>query len=70
MVRTRQGWENWFPRLFAELEAASAGTDSVITGYQALFGSDMGFSVVEFTQSLTMDRTPVSSTARRRSSGN
>lgn len=54
MVRTREDWEGWFRRLFAELEAASAGTDSTITQYQALSGSDMGFSVVEFTQSLTV----------------
>ena len=54
MVRSRQDWENWFRRLFAELEAASADTDSVITQYQALAGSDMGFSVVEFTQSLSV----------------
>ena len=53
MVRTRAEWEAWFQRLFSELSAASADTDSEITNYQSLAGSDMGFSVVEFTQLLT-----------------
>jgi hypothetical protein len=52
MVRTRQDWENWFQRLFGELDAASAITDSEIVNYNAVSGSDLGFSVVEFRQSL------------------
>ena len=54
MIRTRDDWEQWFRRLFAELNAASAATDSEILDYQALRATDMGFSVVEFRQSLTI----------------
>ena len=36
MVRTRTEWENWFRRLFAELTAVGASTDSEIVDYQAL----------------------------------
>lgn len=54
MVRTREEWEAWFRRLFAELSAAGASTDSTITEYQAIEGTDLGYSVVEFTQSLTV----------------
>jgi len=52
MVRTRQDWENWFQRLFGEMAAAAATTDSEILNYDALAGSDLGFSVLEFRQSL------------------
>lgn len=54
MVRTRAEWENWFERLFAELDAAAATTDSEIREYQAIESADMGYSVVEFRQGLTM----------------
>ena len=54
MVRTRAEWEAWFQRLFSELTAAQADTDSTITNYQVLAGTDMAMSVVEFTQSLTI----------------
>lgn len=54
MIRTRADWEAWFHRLFAELDAMSAATDSEILSYDATAGQDMGFSVVEFRQSLTM----------------
>lgn len=54
MVRTRSDWENWFRRLFSDLDAASAATDSEILDYQAIATADMGYSVVEFRQSLTM----------------
>ena len=53
MVRTRQEWEAWFKRLFSELDAAGAATDSTITNYQAIEGTDLGYSVVEFRQSLS-----------------
>lgn len=52
MVRTRAEWEAWFRRLFSDMEAASANTDSEILDYRAMRTSDMGFSVVEFRQSL------------------
>lgn len=54
MVRTRTEWENWFQRLFSELDAASATTDSEIVDYQAIETTDLGYSVVEFRQSLTL----------------
>ena len=54
MVRTREDWEAWFRRLFSELDAAGAGTDSEILSYDAIAGSDLGFSVVEFRQSLSV----------------
>lgn len=52
MIRTRAEWEAWFRRLFSELNAASASTDSEILDYRAMKTSDMGFAVVEFRQSL------------------
>ncbi len=54
MVRTRAEWEAWFLRLFSELDAVSAATDSEILDYQALATPELGYSVVEFRQSLTM----------------
>lgn len=54
MVRTRPEWENWFRRLFTELDAVGAATDSEILDYQALATDEMGFGVVEFRQSLTL----------------
>ncbi|MDJ0497356.1 MAG: nuclear transport factor 2 family protein [Acidimicrobiia bacterium] len=54
MIRTRAEWEAWFHRLFSELDAAAASTDSEILDYQAIATADMGFSVVEFRQSLGM----------------
>lgn len=52
MVRTRGEWEAWFNGLFEKLSAASAATDSEIVGYNAIESPEMGFSVVEFRQSL------------------
>lgn len=54
MVRTREEWEAWFRRLFSELDAMGAETDSEITSYDAVEGTDLGYSVVEFRQSLTL----------------
>ena len=54
MIRTREEWENWFHGLFAQLDTMSADTDSEILDYQALEGIDLGYSVVEFRQSLTI----------------
>lgn len=53
MIRTRAEWEAWFHRLFAELDAAGAETDSDIISYDAVSGPELGYSVVEFRQSLT-----------------
>ena len=52
--RTRAEWESWFQPLFSELNAVQADTDSTITNYQVLAGSDMAMSVVEFNQSVTI----------------
>jgi len=54
MVRTRAEWEGWFQGLFAQLSAASAATDSEIQAYQAIETEELGYSVVEFRQSLTI----------------
>jgi hypothetical protein len=54
MVRSRAEWEAWFRNLFAQLEAIPAQTDSEILAYDAVAGTDMGFSVVEFRQTLTI----------------
>jgi ketosteroid isomerase-like protein len=53
MIRTRAEWEGWFHRLFSELQAVSASTDSEILDYQAIETPELGYSVVEFRQSLT-----------------
>lgn len=53
MIRTRGEWEAWFRRLFSELDAAAADTDSEIVNYQAVAATDLGYSVVEFQQSLS-----------------
>lgn len=57
MVRSRDEWEAWFRRLFSELDAMGAGTDSEILAYDAVEGADLGYSVVEFRQSLTLGDT-------------
>ena len=54
MIRTREEWENWFHGLFAQLDTMSADTDSEILDYQAIEGIDLGYSVVEFRQSLSI----------------
>ena len=54
MVRSRAEWEAWFRRLFSELDAASADTDSEIVNYDAIEGTDLGYGVVEFRQTLTV----------------
>lgn len=51
-IRNRAEWEQWFRELFATLDALEATTDSIIDDYQATVSGDMGFSVLEFTQTL------------------
>lgn len=55
-VDTRAGWEAWFRRLFGEMEATGAETDTEITRYQALAdpGGSLGYAVVYFTQLYTL----------------
>ncbi len=53
LVRTQADWEPWFRRLFLMLDTLDATTDSEITAYRALATSELGYSVVEFRQTIT-----------------
>jgi ketosteroid isomerase-like protein len=53
-IRDRAGWERWFHDLFATLTAMGATTDSRIDDYRAIASDDMGFSVLDFTQTLAV----------------
>lgn len=53
-IRTRSEWEDWFRGLFAQLDVMNASTDSTIVAYDAVESNRMGFSVVEFRQSLAI----------------
>jgi hypothetical protein len=53
-IRTRADWEHWFHRLFAQLDALHAATDSEILDYVAIEGPTLGYSVLDFRQTLTM----------------
>ena len=52
VVHNRAEWEAWFHNLFAQLTAMNAKTWTDITEYKEVVGSDMGYSVVMFTQYL------------------
>ena len=53
-IRDRAGWEAWFHELFATLDSMHAATDSTIVDYQAVAGVDLGYSVLDFTQTLAV----------------
>ena len=53
-IRDRAGWEAWFHELFATLNAMGASTDSRIDNYQAIASDDLGYSVLDFTQTLSV----------------
>lgn len=53
-VRTRVEWERWYLEQFATLETLGAVTDAEVLSYKARREGDLGFSVVEFRQSLTV----------------
>jgi hypothetical protein len=53
-VRSREEWEAWFHGLFAQLNAMQAGTDSEILAYDSVGTDMMGYSVLEFRQSLAV----------------
>lgn len=53
-IRTRAEWEAWFHELFATLDALGADTDSEIVDYQAVRTDDLGYSVLEFRQTLSV----------------
>jgi len=54
VVETRQDWEDWFHNLFEQLDAMNAHTATKITKYQAIQKAEMGYSVVDFCQMLTV----------------
>ncbi len=53
-IRSRAEWEQWFHNLFAQLDTMNAATDSQILAYDAVETAEMGFSVLEFRQSLSV----------------
>ena len=53
-IRTRSEWEHWFHRLFAQLDALSAATDSEVLDYVAVEEQSLGYSVLDFRQTLTI----------------
>ena len=53
-IRSRAEWEAWFHGLFAQLDEMHASTDSTILAYDAVESDQMGFSVLEFRQSLAI----------------
>ena len=57
VARNRAEWENWFTSLFKKLNEMQAKTWSVITEYEGVKGSDMGYSVVFFDQYLQIGET-------------
>jgi ketosteroid isomerase-like protein len=52
VIHDREGWENWFRTLFAQLSAMQARTYTDITHYRALAEGNMGYCAVEFCQHL------------------
>jgi hypothetical protein len=54
VIETRAEWEDWFHSLFARLDAMNAHTATEIETYQALVKQEMGYSVVNFCQTLTI----------------
>jgi len=53
-IRTRIEWEAWFLGLFGTLSEMQAETDSEVVDYVAVQGDDLGFSVLEFRQTLSV----------------
>lgn len=53
-IRTRAEWEQWFHELFETLDAMEAATDSIVLDYHAVRESGLGYSVLEFRQTLTV----------------
>jgi SnoaL-like domain len=54
-VRTRVEWERFFYERFATLTTLGAATDFEVLSYQAHQQGTLGFSVLEYRQSLTVD---------------
>jgi len=53
-IRTRVEWEAWFRGLFGTLSAMQAETDSEVLDYVAVQGDDLGYSVLDFRQTLSV----------------
>ena len=53
-VRNQEEHAAWFAGLFGQLEALGAHTDSEVLGYEAVQGDDLGYSVLDFRQTLEM----------------
>lgn len=53
-IRTRLEWEQWFIGLFATLDSMTADTDSEILDYQAVQSGELGYSVLDFRQTLSV----------------
>jgi ketosteroid isomerase-like protein len=56
-IRDRAEWEAWFDQLFRSLTAMDATTDSEVLDYRALVSGDLGYGVLDFRQTLTVDHT-------------
>jgi SnoaL-like domain len=54
VIRNKSEWSQWFHELFSTLDALGAATDSEIISYEAIRQESLGYSVVEFRQSLTV----------------
>ncbi len=55
VVRSLLEWERWLHEVCATIDTMGAETDSVIVGYHAARGDTLGFSVVEFHQTVSVD---------------
>jgi hypothetical protein len=53
-IRTRAEWEGWFHSLFGQLDAMGAATDSEVLAFDSSESPEMGFSVLEFRQTLSI----------------
>ncbi len=53
-IRSRDEWKQWFHNLFTTLDTMGAETDSLVTNYEATATDSMGFSVLDFRQTLTV----------------
>lgn len=51
-VRSQPEWEPWFKRYFLMLDALGATNDIEISAYRALKTSELGYSVVEFRNTI------------------
>ena len=54
VIRTRAEWEAWFRGLFAKLDAMNATLTSEIVEYAGDTGSEFGYSIFLFRQSLNL----------------